>query len=154
MLRRALIAAAPAVLLACAAEAAEKKDKTNEGVGQYVDLAPVALPIVTPDGQLINYVFVTVRILLTATANATAWRAKEPYFRDALVRAAHRTPFTSAKNFVSIDEAKMKAALIREAGAIGGAKDIKGVAILSQAPKRTTNLPKPSGESTGGDIRP
>ncbi len=43
-----------------------------------------------------NYVFVIVRINLTTTANAAQLREKEPFFRDALVRAGHRTPFSQS----------------------------------------------------------
>ncbi len=159
MLRRALITALPAALLAGAAHAAGKKEKGKdgkegkEGVGQYVDLSPIALPIVSSNGELVNYVFITVRLVLTATANAMAWRAKEPYLRDALVRAAHKTPFTG-KTYTTIDEARLKAVLIREAGAIASPKDIKGVTILAQAPKRSTNLPSASGRRAGGEINP
>lgn len=143
MLRRAFIAAAPAVLMAGAAHAAaEKKEKSDGDVGQYVDLSPVALPVVV-SGQLVNYVFVTIRIQLTSQANAGRWRAKEPYFRDALVRAGHRTPFSRADNYTVLDADKLKAAMLREARAIAGPKDIASITIVSQAPKRTTGLPKP-----------
>ena len=54
------------------------------------------MPIVV-DGQLVNYVFVYVRLNLTSGANATRLREKEPFFRDALVRAGHRTPFVARR---------------------------------------------------------
>lgn len=143
MIRRALFAAVPALLLADAAHAAEeKKNKESKDVGQYVDLSPVALPVVVR-GQLINYVFVTVRIQLTSQANAGKWRAREPYFRDALVRVGHRTPFTRADSYTMLDAAKLKAAMMREATAIAGPRDVAAVTLVSQAPKRTTGLPKP-----------
>ncbi len=93
--------------------------------------------------MLVNYVFVTIRIQLTSQANAGKWRAREPYFRDALVRAGHRTPFTRADSYTSLDTVKLKAAMLREARAIAGAKDIAEITIVSQAPKRTAGLPKP-----------
>ena len=142
MLRRTLIAAVPAVMLAGAAHAAEEKKKKDGDVGQYVDLSPVALPVVVR-GRLINYVFVYVRIQLTSQANAGRWRAKEPYLRDALVRAGHRTPFTRPDTYTSLDVPRLKATMLREAGAIAGAKDIAAIVVLSQAPKRSTGLPKP-----------
>lgn len=141
MFRRTLLAAVPALLLVGSARAAEEKKPPKE-IGQYVDVSPVALPVVV-SGQLINYVFVSVRVQLTSQANAGKWRAKEPYFRDALVRAGHRTPFTKSDNFATLDAAKLKAAMMREAVAIAGAKDIASVTITSQTPKRTTGLPKP-----------
>lgn len=141
MLPRAFLLALPAVLAAGLAHAADGK-KAKE-VGQYVDVSPVAAPVVTPDGRLVNYVFVTVRLGLASGADAASLRAKEPFFRDALVRAAHRTPFTSQDSYAKVDEARLKAAMKREAAAIAGAKTITAVTIVSQAPKRSTGLPAP-----------
>jgi hypothetical protein len=136
MRRYALVTAVSLVLLgggqARAAPAAEPKPTAT---GQYVDLSPVALPVVV-EGQLVNYVFVSVRVGLSASANAGKWRSREPYFRDALVRAAHRTPFTNPNDYTVIDTAKLQAALMREAAAIAGAKDIKSVTVVSQTSKK------------------
>lgn len=142
MLRRALIAALPLALLASVADAAEEKPQKGGDVGQYVDLSPVALPVVVR-GQLVNYVFIAVRVQLTSQANAGRWRAREPFFRDALVRAGHRTPFTRSDSYVSLDAAKLKATMMREAVAIAGARDVASVIIVSQTPKRVSGLPKP-----------
>lgn len=141
--RRALIALAPLALIAAPARAAAPKKPAAAPDGQYVDLSPVALPIIVR-GLLVNYVFVSVRIQLSALANTAKLRAKEPYFRDALVRAGHRSPFfTLATDYTKIDEAKLKAVLLREAIVIGGAKEVKGVVVLSQSPKKRTGLPSP-----------
>lgn len=140
MLRRTLLAALP-TLAAGAAHAAGAPAEKPAAIGQYVDLSPVAAPIIV-NGRLINYVFVTVRLLLTASADAAKWRSREPYFRDALVRAVHRAPVTSDKTYVAVDEAKLKAVMLREAQAIAG-RDVTGVAITAQAPKRSTGLPSP-----------
>ena len=67
MRRRALLFTLPIATLAGAAAAQTKV------AGQYVDLSPVALPIVV-DGRLINYVFVYVRINLTASADLSRLR--------------------------------------------------------------------------------
>jgi hypothetical protein len=141
MLRRSLLAAALALAAAPAcASGAEKDEKVV--VGQYVDLSPVALPIVV-DGRLVNYVFAYVRINLTAGANSVKLREKEPFFRDALVRAGHRTPFTNPKDYTVLDSAKLTAALMREAAAIAGPGAVKSVVITSQTPKRRQGLPAP-----------
>lgn len=141
MLRRFALAAAAAALLAgpAAAEGAPKKD-----IGQYVDLAPVGLPIVV-DGRLVNYVFVYVRINLSGSANASHWREREPYFRDALIRASHRTPFTLAGDYQRIDTDKLCAAMYRDAVAIAGPGVVKSVVVNSQAPRwRARKLPTPN----------
>lgn len=125
---------------ALASEGGAKKEVT----AQYVDLAPVALPVVVR-GRVINYIFLKVRLNLTLSADATKLRTKEPYFRDALVRAAHRTPFTDPKSYVRIDEARLKAVLLKEAGLIAGPRNFLGVSIESQTPKQRSNLPPPPG---------
>ena len=128
----------PAEVLAAAG--AEKKAVA----AQYVDISPVALPVIVR-GRIINYIFLMVRINLSPTADATKLRTKEPYFRDALVRAAHRTPFTDPKSYVQLDEARLKAALLKDAGAIGGARNIVSITVTSQTPKQRSNLPRPPG---------
>jgi hypothetical protein len=100
MRRRHLLAVLPLAFAAGAAQASGGGggEGGKESGGQYVDLSPVALPIVL-NGRLINYVFVQVRINLTPSADAPKIREKEPWFRDALVRAGHRTPFTKATDY-------------------------------------------------------
>lgn len=134
MIRRHVIVAALALAAAAPALASEEKSEAK-GTGRYVDLAPVALPIVV-DRKLVNYVFVYVRINLSRSADPTKLREKEPYFRDALVRAGHRTPFVNGDDYMSLDAAKLQAALKRDASAIVGARNIESVTILSQAPKK------------------
>jgi hypothetical protein len=133
MLRRALIAAA-LTIATTGAHAADKKEGAGD-VGQYVDLQPVGLPIVSR-GLLVNYVFVYVRINLTSAANAARLREKEPYFRDALVRAGHRTPFALADDLNQVDVPRLTAALTREAILIAGPGQIRSVVVTSQAPRR------------------
>ena len=143
MLRRALLAA-PLALVAAPAFAAGGGGEKKEGkgdVGQYVDLQPVGLPIVAK-GQLVNYVFVYIRLNLTNSANAAKLREREPYFRDALVRAAHRTPFTLMTDYSKIDETRLTAALFREVSAITGPGQIRSVAVTSQQPRRRMGRPQ------------
>jgi hypothetical protein len=139
MLRRTLFTAVLA-LAAGSAGASEEKKEAKGDVGQYVDLQPVGLPIVAR-GQLVNYVFVYIRINLTSSANAAKQREREPYFRDALVRAAHRTPFTLATDWTKIDEGKLTATLLREASAITGPGTIRSVVVTSQQPRRRVATP-------------
>jgi len=140
MLRRALIAAL-VTLCATQAHAFEKKDEGKGDVGQYVDLQTVGLPIVS-QGRLVNYVFVYIRINLTSGANAARLREKEPFFRDALVRVGHRTPFTNPADLSAVDTAKLTAALTREATAIAGPGQIRSVVVTSQAPRRRIRTPR------------
>ena len=141
MRRRDLLASLPLVLAAGAAMAQTKE------AGQFVDLSPVALPVVVR-GKLINYVFVYIRINLTPGADLARWRDREPYFRDALVRLGHRTPFTVSTDYTRIDEPRLKAALFQAAAAITGPGMIASIEILpGGGPMRRTGLPKPGGPS-------
>jgi hypothetical protein len=143
MSRRLLVLAIPLLLLAGGAHAGEEKDKKTKEVGQYVDLQPVAMPIVV-DGQLVNYVFVYVRVNLRAGADVTKVREKEPFFRDALVRDAHRTPFIVPGDWQRVDEAKLVAAMTRDAAAITGPGIVSSVALTSQSPQKRVMPPRPA----------
>jgi hypothetical protein len=138
MVKRLLILLAPFVVLAGAANAAEKIKE----VGHYVDLQPVAMPIVV-DGQLVNYVFVYVRVNLTTGADVTKIREKEPFFRDALVRNGHRTPFVVPSDWEKVDAAKLVAAMTRDAIAIAGPDVVSSVTLTSQTPQKHAMPPRP-----------
>ena len=140
MIKRLLILALPLVIAAGGVRAGEKPEKPKE-VGQYVDLQPVALPIVV-GGQLANYVFVYVRINLTRGADVIKIREKEPDFRDVLVRDGHRTPFVIPKDWEKIDEAKLSAAVARDAAAITGPGIVSSVVVTSQAPQKHVSTPR------------
>lgn len=141
MRRRQILLALPFAFAAGAALASEEPKKDSGG--QYVDLAPIALPIVV-NGRLVNYVFCSLRINLTPSADAAKVRTKEPWFRDAIIRAGHRTPFTLATDYTKVDEVRLKATLLREAGAIAGARNILSVTLTSQMPKQRARLPRPA----------
>lgn len=138
MTKRLVILAASLALVAGTARA-EENPKTV--VGQYVDLQPVGLPIVV-SGRLVNYVFVYLRINLSAGADVIRLRTKEPFFRDALVREAHRTPFVVPGNWQRVDERKLTAVMLRDASAIAGEGAVTSVVVTSQAPQRPVTPPR------------
>ena len=142
MQRRLFIALAPLLILGSAAQASGGPKAPKTDVGQYVDLQPLAMPIIVK-GQLLNYVFVYVRLNLTTGADTTRLRQKEPFFRDALVRAGHRTPFVLAADYQKVDEAKLTAAMMREAVAIVGPGQIRSAVVTLQAPQKRVAQPKP-----------
>ena len=115
-------------------------------------LSPVALPIVV-DGRLANYIFVTVKVVLTPSADSLSLRDKEPYFRDALVRAAHRTPFVLANDYNHIDVARLRSVMLREASAITGQNIVRDVVIVEQTPQHHLASPHPSTAGFRTDFR-
>lgn len=146
-MRRRDLALLPLLLaLPAAARAGEEKVEA----GQYVDISPVALPVAV-NGKLINYVFVSVRVNLTAGADAIKLRDKEPFLRDALVRAGHRTPFTVPTDYTRLDEARLKGALWPAARTILGPQNVVSVVVTSQTPKQRTGIPRPAASGHGID---
>jgi len=146
---RAFLAGLLCLILAVPALAAEQKgkdkDKDKKSDGQYVNISPVALPIIV-NGQLINFVFVAVRLNLTPSANVEAQREKEPYFRDALVRTAYRQPFVVPTNYAQVDIPALKARIMGEATKITGPGVIASVELVGDPqPKRVVGLPHPKG---------
>ncbi|HXA39575.1 MAG TPA: hypothetical protein VNW53_11285 [Phenylobacterium sp.] len=139
MIKRLRRLVLPLLILAGPAHAAEKPKE----VGQYVDLQPVAMPIVI-DGRLVNYVFVYVRVNLKGGADIIKARDREPAFRDALVRDGHRTPFVLANDWSRIDEAKLIAAMTRDAAAITGPGVVASVSVTSQTPQKRVMPPRPT----------
>lgn len=140
MLRRLLIAAVLSLAAANAQAASSAKDEKGD-VGQYVDLQSVGLPIVV-DGKVVNYVFVYVRLNLTSSANVSRLREKEPFFRDALVRAGHQTPFTDPADLSAINVPRLTQALQRDAAAIAGPGQIRSVVVTAQAARRRASVPR------------
>lgn len=148
MFRRMLILALLAAAGAAQASGPPPAAKAASGaaVGQYVEIQPVGLPIVV-DGRLVNYVFVYVRLNLTANANTARWREKEPFFRDALVRAAHRTPFTRRDDYQKIDAARLTDSLMREAVAITGPGVIRSAVVTSETSRYRVSTPRTAARS-------
>lgn len=129
-----VFAAAPAPGRAASAPAAAP-DTT-------VLMSPVALPVVA-EGRVVNYVFVTLRLGLSRNADSTKLRAMEPYFRDALVRAGHRTPFVRPDTYTALDDARLKQSLLRAAAAIVGPGQVVSVQVVREQPQHVDGLPRP-----------
>ena len=139
-MRRSGLAMLVAIALAGGAQAAPNPAVSDD---QSVTLSPVALPIIV-DGRLANYIFVTVKVLLRPSADSLVLRDKEPYFRDALVRAAHRTPFVLRYDYNHIDAAKLRAVMMREAAAITGPGTIRDIAVIEETPQHQVRSPRPA----------
>lgn len=144
MRRRDLITAVPIAAAGVALATTAEASGGGEGAPapNYVDTSAVGLPIVVSN-RLINYVFAVVRVNLSPRADSAKLREKEPFFRDALVRAAHRTPFTLATDYTKLDQAKLKAVFMPLATAIAGAGMVTSIQVMNEAPKQRTGLPTP-----------
>lgn len=141
-MRAAVLALSAALLAVSPALAAHGEKDKKAAPNPTVLMSPVAMPIVV-DGRLVNYVFVTIRLGLSAKADSVKLRAMEPYFRDALVRAGHRTPFVRDDNYTVLDDDKLKAALLREANLIAGQGMVVSATINREQSMHFDGLPKP-----------
>jgi len=141
MRRRELVSVAvmtAASAVAAGAASAGAPPKKSETVGQYVDLSPLAIP--SMEGRrLKNYIFVAIRVHLTARADPQKLRDKEPWFRDAIVRAAHRQAYNLPGDFDRLDEPRFKAMAAVEAGKVAGAGMVARIQFTSPPqPQRRT----------------
>ena len=122
-------------------EAAEEKPAP---VGRYVDLASTALPIVW-QGRLVNYVFVKLRLTLAPGADPMVYRPKEPYFRDALVRAAYRHPFVRPDDLTKLDIDALRRTMLQVSAGVAGPRVVTNVQLVGEAtPQRLSGLPRTS----------
>ncbi len=94
-MRRGLILCIVLGFSASAFAAEKPKAESGDGsIDQYIDLTPMALPVIS-GGMIKNYIYIRVRVNLDKAVDAEKARDREPYLRDALIHAAYRTPFYS-----------------------------------------------------------
>ena len=135
--RRSLILAAGLTAVAAPAAAAPASGPAE---APALGIAGVGLPVIE-GGRLRNYVFVSLRLHLGAGKTVEQMRPKEAFFRDALVRAAHRTPFTVPGDWTRLDERALSAALVNAANGISGRGSIARVEVIAQNPRRRSGMP-------------
>ena len=138
--RRTLIAAGTVALTGGLPRAAASSDAPAAPAS--LSIAGLGLPVID-GGRLRNYVFVALRLELGAGKTMELIKPKEAFFRDALVRAAHRTPFTVPGDWTRLDERALSAALVSASAAISGRGSIRRVEIVSQTPRRRTGMQPP-----------
>ena len=126
--------------LAATAVATGAEASGTPAASPALNIAGVGLPVIA-DGRLRNYVFVSLRLHLGGGATPETMRTKEAFLRDALVRAAHRTPFTVPNDWTRLDERALSASLIASAAAIAGRGAVSRVEVVSQAARRRTGVP-------------
>jgi hypothetical protein len=135
---RALVSVLVLAAALVAGPATASEGETKEGAPTVL-MSPVALPVIV-DGRIANYIYVTMRLNLGPKVDAAKMREKEPFFRDALVRAAHNAPLWKTGDPNALDEAKLRAVIVREGAVIGGPGSVTGFQLLRAQPQRY--LPK------------
>jgi len=104
-------------------------------VDPQISLSPVAVPI-TEKGKLVNYVFLSIKIILSPKADQFRMVGQEPFYRDALVRVGHRQNLGVPGDPNRVDEALLKAVLKREVASFVDPSLIARIEIVRQDPKK------------------
>lgn len=136
--RRTLIAGSLA-LTAAARPAAASSSSGGETAAPALNISGVGLPVIE-GGRIRNYVFVSLRLHVGGGKTPEQLRPKEAYFRDALVKAAHRTPFLIPGDWTRLDGAALQRSLMASANQIAGRGAVTRVEIINQAPRRRTGV--------------
>lgn len=155
--RRAFLTASLALLATPALARSAKKEKKGgkEGEGEeapdpVIKLQSMALPIIAA-GKLVNYVFVQMTITLKPGVLVTVFEGKEPLLRDAIVREAHSKPFLRPDSYVALDEARLKASVLRETNGLIGPGKVALVTVVKQTPRNFVAPPaKPGSQAKPG----
>ena len=119
----------------------------------YVDMQPIGFPAVL-QGRLVNYVFVDLRLMLAPGVDASRLQIQEPALRDMVVRGAAHAPLNPPGDGLRLDEARLKAEVMKDAVARFGPGKVTAVVIRSQTPQRRTGVPGrplPPPAAPGGD---
>jgi flagellar basal body-associated protein FliL len=155
--RTALAALLMAVASPALASSKKKEEKKGEGEAPapepVIKMQPFAAPIVE-DGKLVNYIFLNLSLKLAEGVPVTVLAGQEPSLRDAIVRAAYRTPFNKADTYNEIDEVKLRAAVLREAATVVGKGKISSVEITKQIARKQLPPPRPAKPATSTPSAP
>ncbi len=145
--RRAFLTASLALLATPALGRSAKKEKKGEGEeapDPVIKLQSMALPVIA-GGKLVNYVFLQSTITLKPGVPTTIFEGKEPQLRDAIVREAHSKPFVRPDSYVALDEARLKASILRETNGLIGPGKVALVTVVKQTPRNFVPPPAKPG---------
>lgn len=109
----------------------------EEGAGEdaantsrTMDAPYLAVPVVR-DGQLVNYLFVSIRIEIAQGVDLWRTRERAQFLRDALVRASHANDLSDPNNNNALNEARAIAVYRAAAVQALGEQAVGGVSIVS-----------------------
>ena len=146
--RRLVLAAACAFVAGPALAGDKKEDKKKEGEGQALDptikLQAITIPIIV-NGRIVNYVFVSMTMKLTSSTDIAMFEGKEPALRDAIIRAAYKTPFVRPDTWKEVDAKRLTSFVLGQANQLTGKGMFSSVEITKQIPRQQLMPPKPGG---------
>jgi hypothetical protein len=134
LLNTALMLFAGFAFVSSAGQASAGAPKKDAG-DPFVRIAQVGLPVIV-GSRVVNYVFVNIKIMLSPKGDMVKLQEKEPYFRDLLIKAAHKHDIMLNGRNDTIDEVKLNRVLSPEFTKLAGKGAIKTIVIITQAPKK------------------
>src|SRR5690606_6897383 len=111
----------------------KEKAKAEEGPtvsARSMDAPYLAVPVVR-DGQLVNYLFVSLRIEISPSVDLWRTRERAHYLRDALVRASHSADLADPHDNNALNEARAVEVYRAAAIAALGERAVAGVSIVA-----------------------
>ncbi|MBS0385472.1 MAG: hypothetical protein JSS00_08995 [Proteobacteria bacterium] len=103
---------------------------TSGDVSRTMDAPYLAVPVVR-DGQLVNYLFVSLRIQISPHVDLWRTREKAQFLRDALVRASHANSLADPNDNNALNQALAIQVYRTAAIQTLGAQAVVGVTIVS-----------------------
>lgn len=143
--RRILITATVGAVIAMGgpAFASEKKEGGGQALDPTYKLGSMTIPIIV-NGRIVNYVFVAMTLKLASGTDASSFKDKEPALRDAIVRAAYKTPFTRADTWKEVDGPRLTTFVLSQCAVLLGKGKVASVEIVKQIPRQQLMPPKAS----------
>ncbi len=124
-------------------QAEEKKDSKPPPM-DTVETTPIGVPIIW-HGRIVNYVFIRLRLHLKRASDNDRVRSKEPFLRDLVVHAAHRTPFTLVDDVNHIDGPALCRAIFKDLNTLLGGDPLQSLEVYEQVAQHA--LPRPAAVS-------
>lgn len=130
------LAASAAMAAPAFANSAKKKEEGDEqALDPTYKLGSMTIPIIV-NGRVVNYVFVALTLRLASGADVEGFKAQEPALRDAIMRAAYRTPFVRADTWQEVDGPRLKAFVLGQCAVLFGKGKVASVDIVKQIPRQ------------------
>jgi hypothetical protein len=117
------------------APAKAKAQDVDPSAARSMDAAYLAVPVVR-DGQLVNYLFVSVRFEIAQGVDLWRTREKAQFLRDALIRACHRTSLARADDDNVLDQPRAIQVFRTTAVEVLGERAVGRVSIISSYSSR------------------
>lgn len=139
-MKRVIAAAllASTMLAGLSASASAQPAASEAATSRTMDAAYIAVPVVR-SGQLVNYIFVSLRVDVSPAVDLWRTRERAHFLRDALIRAAHASDLASPARDDQLNTPVALAAFRAAAAQALGANAVRNITIVAtNSTRRTT----------------